>query len=49
MEKVKNRTGKSFLPLYRTRLVNGLISYYTRNGQMRDFDTNSGDVFDLMD
>lgn len=49
MAKVHKRTGKSFFPQYRGRLVCGLISYYTRNGQMRNFNTETGDVFDLMD
>ena len=49
MAKVHNRTGKSFLRQYRDRLVDGLISYYTCNGQMRNFNTETGDVFDLMD
>ena len=49
LEKLHKRTGKSFLPQYRERLVNRLISYYTRNGQMRNLDTQTGVVFDLMD
>jgi hypothetical protein len=49
LAKLQRRTGKSFLPLYRCRLVNGLLSYYTRNGQMRNLDTNTGQVFDIMD
>lgn len=47
--KLEQQSGKSFLPLYREQLVNGLISYYTRNGQMRNLNTLTGDIFDLMD
>jgi hypothetical protein len=47
--KLHNRIGKSFLPQYRRRLVNRRISYYTGNGQMRNLDTETGEVFDLMD
>jgi Protein of unknown function (DUF3800) len=49
LAKVHKRTGRSFLPQYRDRLVNRLISHYTRNGQMRNLDTETGEVFDLMD
>lgn len=49
MAKLKQRCGKSFVPRYRKRLVNGLISYFTRNGQMRNLNTETGEVFDLMD
>ena len=49
MKKVRTKLGRSFFPLYRHRFANQLISYYTVNGQMRNFDTDSGQVFDLMD
>jgi len=49
MKKVSSRSGQSFLPSYRTILANGLVSYYTKKGQMRNFDTQSGIVYDLVD
>lgn len=49
MEILRSRTGKSLLPDYRKLLANGLISYYTRNGQMRNLNTVTGEIYDLVD
>lgn len=43
------KPGKSALPLYREHLAKGLVSCYTRNGQMRNINLTHGSVFDLMD
>ena len=48
-EKFKNRNGASFVPAYHNKLANGLISYYTKNGQMRHLNVKSWEIFDIMD
>jgi len=48
-EKVTRKTGKSFLPKYRSALAKGLISYYTSNGHMRALDTVNAEFRDLVD
>lgn len=49
MKKVMRKTGRSFLPQYRSALAHGLISYYTSNGHMRAFDTVNAEFRDMVD
>jgi hypothetical protein len=49
LHKAKNRTGTAFLPVYRAILAQGAVSYYAINGQMRHFDIQSGEIYDMMD
>lgn len=48
-KKIKTYKGKSSLPLYMRHFANGIISCYTRNGQMRNVHLQTGVVWDLMD
>lgn len=49
LRKARVRTGTAFLPVYRTILAQGVVSYYATNGQMRHFNIQSGEVYDMMD
>lgn len=49
MKKVMRKTGRSFLPQYRSALAHGLISYYTSHGHMRAFDTVNAEFRDMVD
>lgn len=44
-----NRVDASFFPKYRHKLANGIISYFTRNGHMRNCDLINWKVHDLID
>jgi hypothetical protein len=43
------KQGRSFLPEYREKLANGLISCCTKNGQLRHVNTATGEVLNLVD
>lgn len=48
-EKIAKYSGKSALPLYRSKLVHGLISCYALNGQVRNVSLDEGMVYDIPD
>ena len=49
MAKMQNRTGMSFLPLYRDFFAKHIVSCCTMNGQMRHINLLSGELYDLID
>jgi len=49
MAKIRERSGKSFLSLYRGLFAKHVVSCCTMNGQMRHIDLHSGEAFDLID
>jgi hypothetical protein len=48
-QKIENYKGKSVFPLYRGKLVNGLVACFALNGQMRNVDFDHGVIYDIMD